>query len=106
MRHRERKTFKRCKCSKTRGNGGRCACYLRGVREVSHIPHPIMRVTVHSYNGQYRLQFVVDRFEQAFKFPESDHTLAEVESMAGAMAEDVLLRFVDMRTQYHQSLTP
>ena len=65
-----------------------------------------MRVTVHSYNGQYRLQFVVDRFEQAFKFPESDHTLAEVEFMAGAMAEDVLLRFVDMRTQYHQSLTP
>ena len=65
-----------------------------------------MRVTVHSYNGQYRLQFVVDRFEQAFKFPESDHTLAEVESMAGAMAEDVLMRFVDMRTQYHQSLTP
>lgn len=88
------------------GNGGRRACYLRGVREVSHIPHPVMRVTVHSYNGQYRLQFVVDRFEQAFKFPESDHTLAEVESMAGAMAEDVLMRFVDMRTQYHQSLTP
>ena len=53
---------------KTGDNGGRCACYLRGVREVSHIPHPIMRVTVHSYNGQYRLQFVVDRFEQAFKF--------------------------------------
>ena len=75
------------------------------MRDVSHIPHPIMRVSVHSYNGQYRLQFVVDRFEQAFKFPEAEHTLAEVESTANAMAEDVLMRFVEMRTQYHESLT-
>ena len=56
------------------------------MREVAHIPHPIMRVTVHNYNGQFRLQFVLDRFEQAFKFAESDHTLAEVEFAAAQMA--------------------
>ena len=73
------------------------------MREVAHIPHPIMRVTVHNYNGQFRLQFVLDRFEQAFKFAESDHTLAEVEFAATQMAEEVLMRFVDMRTQLQQS---
>ena len=73
------------------------------MREVAHIPHPIMRVTVHSYNVQYRLQFVLDRFEQAFKFAEADHTLAEVEFAAAQMAEEVLMRFVDMRTQLQQS---
>ena len=73
------------------------------MREVAHIPHPIMRVTVHNYNGQFRLQFVLDRFEQAFKFAESDHTLAEVESAAARMQEEVLMRFVDMRAQLQQS---
>jgi len=79
--------------------------YLRAVREVSHIPHPVMRVTVHSYNGQYRLRFEVDKFEQSFKFPEADVTLAEVEGHGRAMAEEVLMRFVDMRAQYSKQMT-
>ena len=45
------------------------------MREIAHIPHPLMRITVHSYNGQYRLRFELDRYEQSFKYPESEHTL-------------------------------
>lgn len=75
------------------------------MREVSHIPHPVMRITVHSYNGQYRLRFEVDKFEQSFKFPESDVPLADVEEHGRAMAEEVLMRFVDMRAQYFKQMT-
>ena len=69
------------------------------MREVAHIPHSLMRITVHSYNGQFRLRFELDRYEQSFKFPESDHTLSDVEDMGRALSEGVLLRFVDMRQQ-------
>ena len=47
---------------------------------------------------------MLDRFEQAFKFAESDHTLAEVESAAARMQEEVLMRFVDMRAQLQHSV--
>ena len=70
------------------------------MREIAHIPHSLMRITVHSYNGQYRLRFELDRFEQSFKYAEADHTLAEVEALGATLAEGVLMRFVDMRTQY------
>ena len=69
------------------------------MREVAHIPHPLMRITVHSYNGQFRLMYELDRYEQSFKYPESEHTLADVESRAQALAEGVLMRFVGMREQ-------
>ena len=72
------------------------------MREVAHIPHPLMRITVHSYNGQFRLRYELDRYEQSFKYTESDHTLADVESRAQALAEGVLIRFVDMREQWLQ----
>ena len=74
------------------------------MREIAQIPHPVMRITVHSYNGQYRLRFELDRFEQSFKYAEVDHTLAEVETLGATLAEGVLLRFVDMRTQYLEHL--
>ena len=70
------------------------------MRVVAHIPHPLMRITVHSYNGQWRLRYELDRFEQSFKYAESDHTLEEVQALGGDMAEGVLLRFVEMRAQY------
>ena len=72
------------------------------MREIAHIPHPLMRITVHSYNGQYRLRFELDRFEQSFKYAEADHTLAEVETLGATLAEGVLMRFVDMREQWLQ----
>ena len=74
------------------------------MREIAHIPHPLMRITVHSYNGQYRLRFELDRFEQSFKYAEADHTPAEVETLGATLAEGVLMRFVDMRTQYLEHL--
>ena len=57
------------------------------MREIAHIPHPLMRITVHSYNGQYRLRFELDRFEQSFKYAEADHTLAEMETLGETLAE-------------------
>jgi hypothetical protein len=74
------------------------------MREVAHIPHPLMRITVHSYNGQYRLRFELDQFEQSFKYPEMDHELSELKTMATTMEEQVLMRFVDMRNQYIECL--
>ena len=72
------------------------------MREVAHIPHPLMRITVHSYNGQFRLRYELDRYEQSFKYPESEHTLADIEARAKALSEGVLMRFVDMREQWLQ----
>ena len=72
------------------------------MREVAHIPHPLMRITVHSYNGQFRLRYELDRYEQSFKYPEAEHTLADVEARAKALSEGVLMRFVDMREQWLQ----
>jgi len=74
------------------------------MREIAHIPHSLMRITVHSYNGQYRLRFELDRFEQSFKYPEVDHTLDEVKALGSDLAEGVLLRFVEMRSQYLEHL--
>lgn len=72
------------------------------MREVAHIPHPLMRITVHSYNGQFRLRYELDRYEQSFKYPEAEHTLADIEARAQALSEGVLMRFVDMREQWLQ----
>ena len=72
------------------------------MREVAHIPHPLMRITVHSYNGQFRLRYELDRYEQSFKYPEAEYTLADVEARAKVLSEGVLLRFVDMREQWLQ----
>lgn len=74
------------------------------MREVAHIPHPLMRITVHSYNGQYRLRFELDQFEQSFKYSEMDNELSELKTMATTMEEQVLMRFVDMRNQYIECL--
>ena len=72
------------------------------MREVAHIPHPLMRITVHSYNGQFRLRYELDRYEQSFKYLEAEYTLADVEARAKALSEGVLMRFVDMREQWLQ----
>jgi len=74
------------------------------MREIAHIPHPLMRITVHSYNGQFRLRYELDRYEQSFKYAESDYTLLEIEAFGSELSEGVLMRFVDMRTQYLEHL--
>ena len=80
--------------------------YLRIMREVALVSHPLMRISVHLYNGHYRLRFELDRFEQSFKFSEMDHSLQEVEQLGKALAEEVLMRFVDMRNQLFKSINP
>ena len=65
-----------------------------------------MRITVHSYNGQFRLRYELDRYEQSFKYPEAEHTLADIEARAQALSEGVLMRFVDMREQWLQQESP
>ena len=60
--------------------------YLRIMREVALVSHPLMRISVHHYNGHYRLRFELDRFEQSFKFSEMDHSLQEVEQLGKALA--------------------
>jgi hypothetical protein len=88
-----------------KGRAGVLSTTFVGMREVAHFPHPLMRITVHSYNGQWRLRFELDRYEQSFKYPESDHTLAELQAKASVLSEGVLLRFVDMRAHYLEHLT-
>lgn len=101
-----RKLFKnRCRPEVTKGSARGAARIFAAMREIAHIPHPLMRITVHSYNGQYRIRFELDRYEQSFKYPESEHTLEELEALGSAMAEGVLLRFVEMRTQYFEHLS-
>ncbi len=75
------------------------------MREVAHIPHPLMRITVHSYNGQWKLRFELDRYEQTFKYPEMEHSLEDVKTFGTTLAEEVLLRFVGMREQHLNSIS-
>ena len=89
----------------SKGRAGAASTTFAAMREVAHIPHPLMRITVHSYNGQWRLRYELDRFEQSFKYPESDQTLEQVQALGNEMAEAVLLRFVDMRAQYIEHIS-
>ena len=66
----------------------------------------LMRITVHSYNGQFRVRYELDRYEQSFKYPESEQTLADMQARAEALSEGVLMRFVDMREQWLQQESP
>jgi hypothetical protein len=61
-----------------------------------------MRITVTLWNGKYALRFEADRYEQVFKVAEEDLAggVAELESRARAIQEQVLLRFVEMRSNW------
>lgn len=70
------------------------------MRTVSEIPHPLMRIHITSWNGKYALRFELDRYEQVFKVAEEDITLAEARELATQMSEEVLMRFVSMRSDF------
>jgi hypothetical protein len=42
------------------------------MRTVSQIPHPLMRITITSWNDKYQLRFELDRYEQVFKVDQED----------------------------------
>jgi hypothetical protein len=72
------------------------------MRELAHFPHPIMRITVTSWNGKYALRFEADQYEQVFKIPEEQvaEGIPLLESWARTLQEAVLLRFVAMRKEW------
>lgn len=71
------------------------------MRTIAQIPHPLMRITVSSWNDKYQLRFELDRFEQVFKIGHDEVSgLEEIQSMGTDLAESVLLRFVDMRDSF------
>jgi hypothetical protein len=71
------------------------------MRTLAQIPHPLMRITVSSWNDKYQLRFELDRFEQVFKIGHNEVSgLEEVQTMGTALAESALLRFVSMRDSY------
>lgn len=76
--------------------------YLRDtMRTVSEIPHPLMRIHITQWNGKFAMRFELDRYEQVFKISEEDvSSLADVERLAGQMTEEVLRRFVAMRSDF------
>lgn len=68
------------------------------MRTLATIPHPLMRITINHWNGKFQLRYELDRFEQAYKFPDETHDLAAVEAQAEAMADAVLHVFISMRS--------
>jgi hypothetical protein len=85
--------------------------YLRAqkakpVRTIAEIPHPLMRITVTSWNEKYQLRFEIDRYEQMFKVGHDEvESVDALRARALTMSESVLMRFVDMRSQW-QALQP
>ena len=58
-----------------------------------------MRITILGWNDKFQLRYELDRYEQMFKFDQDSHTIDDIEEIAKAMSEEVLLRFVSMREQ-------
>ena len=58
-----------------------------------------MKITILGWNDKYQLRYELDKYEQMFKFDMNNYSLDEVKSLGEEMAEEVLLRFVNMRGQ-------
>ena len=69
------------------------------MRIIAEIPHPLMKITILGWNDKYQLRYELDRYEQMFKFDMETNALEDIKSLGVEMAEDVLLRFVNMREQ-------
>jgi hypothetical protein len=77
------------------------------VRVIAEIPHPLMRITITSWNEKYQLRFEIDRYEQMFKVGHDEVSgVEELSQRARDMSESVLLRFVDMRAQWQSNQPP
>lgn len=75
------------------------------MRVVAEIPHPIMKITVFSWNEKYHIKFEAGQFEQTFKIGQLDVTgLEEVKSMVtDTFSQQVLERFVSMRSDFGEA---
>ena len=72
----------------------------KSMRTVSQIPHPLMRITITSWNDKYQLRFELDRYEQVFKVDQEGFSISELEQLAQRMSDTVLHGFVAMRSGY------
>lgn len=72
------------------------------MRVVAEIPHPIMKITIFSWNEKYHLKFEAGQFEQTYKISQLDVTgLDDIKSMVTeGFCSDVLERFVEMRSGF------
>jgi hypothetical protein len=60
-----------------------------------------MRIQIISWNGKYLVRYELDRYEQTIKVGETETAgLEEVQRLASVWAEDVLMRFVEMRRSF------
>jgi hypothetical protein len=48
------------------------------MRVLAHIPHPLMRISITSWNDKFQLRFELDRFEQVFKIGQDEAGLDTV----------------------------
>ena len=69
------------------------------MRIIAEIPHQLMKITILGWNDKYQLRYELDKYEQMFKFDMNNYSLDEVKALGEEMAEEVLLRFVNMREQ-------
>ncbi len=69
------------------------------MRIIAEIPHQLMKITILGWNDKYQLRYELDKYEQMFKFDMNTYSLDEVKALGEEMAEEVLLRFVNMRDQ-------
>jgi hypothetical protein len=70
------------------------------MRILAEIPHPIMRITVLSWNEKYQIRFEVDRFEQVYKVAHEDIELPQAVNLAKRMADGSLKAMVEMRSEF------
>ncbi len=75
------------------------------MRVVAEIPHPVMKITVFSWNEKYHLKFEVGQFEQTYKIAQIDVTgIDELKRMADdAFCSRVLEQFVAMRSEFSEA---
>jgi hypothetical protein len=75
------------------------------MRLVAEVPHPVMKISIFSWNEKYHLKFEVGQFEQTYKIGQLDVSgLDEVKAMANAeFCHRVLDRFVSMRADFAEN---
>lgn len=72
------------------------------MRLVAEVPHPLMKISIFSWNEKYHLKFELGSFEQTYKIGHMDvQGLEEVKSMVDEnFCTQVIERFVAMRSDY------
>lgn len=75
------------------------------MRVVAELPHPVMKITVFSWNEKYHIKFEAGTFEQTYKVKQLDVTgLDDIKKMVSEpFCNKVLERFVQMRDDFTET---